>query len=159
MNHILSLGMIPSDCSSDRIACGDPDSHGGFEYTLIFSDESKEISCLETDGMIEVDTEIPEELDAATWDRVMTSLLDSMPTSGDSSVGAPTAEIMHSTWMHFLGELEEDLPALRPIDSECGEFSNSDGLHNGTWYCRYQLEDEDDYLAEEVAIIDLSVTS
>ena len=151
--HTLSIGFIPTDCDTARIECGDPESFDGLEYTLIFSEDSGELSCLENSKSLEDSFVIPEVVDADAWETVCTELLGDLDGIDKFFAGRATSEVLDTVWKHFLDEPLDDIDYLKPIDSEYGEFNNPDGAFNGTTYCRYQLEEDDEFSRDEVIMI------
>ena len=151
--HTLSIGLIPDDCDAPRIECGDPESFDGLEYTLIFSEDSGELSCLENGKSLEESYVIPEVVDADVWKTACDELLADLDGIDRFFAGRMTSEVLDTVWKFFLDEPLDDADHLQQIESECGEFKNQDGAFNGTTYCRYQLEEDDEYSRDEVIII------
>ncbi|MBG79764.1 MAG: hypothetical protein CMJ39_03515 [Phycisphaerae bacterium] len=151
--HTLSIGFIPTDCDAPRIECGDPESFDGLEYTLIFCEESGILSCLENGKALEESYVIPEVVDAEAWQLACEEMLSDLDGIDKFFPGRSNAEVLDTVWKFFLDEPLDDVDYLKQIESECGEFNNPDGAFNGTTYCRYQLEEDDEYARDEVIII------
>ena len=151
--HTLTIGLIPSDCTAARIECGDPESHDGLEYTLIFSEETGELSCLENEKTLEESYVIPEVVDADAWETACDELLAELEGFDGFLHGHSKPEVLDNIWKYFLDEPLDELEYLKKVDSQCGEFSNADGRWNGKTYCRYQLEEDDEYHRDEVILI------
>ena len=150
MKHLLTIGVIPSDCSEDYIMVGDPDSFDGKELTLsLDEDDDSIITCLENKISIETgnffDSEDP------MYKKIIEEITEPLLNHGSRL----TPNKLSDAWAFFMEELEEMPVYIEVVSDEegGGEFSNSNSAYNGNIYIRYQVEDDGEYFGEKIIVL------
>ena len=147
--HILSIGSIPQECDECYITAGDPDSHGGKELTLCIDEDSPTFECIESD--VSIDGGDLMDADDPVYERLLSKIF--LPVFGDSAniLGFKFSDI----WMFFMDELEELPEWLQVVGGEdCGgEFFNEGKAFNGGFYVRYQFEEDDEFMNENIVFV------
>lgn len=142
--QILTIGYVPVDCSSERITCGDCEASGTKEVTLVIQDNK--ISCVETGASIEVNTAEFFNEKSKLWKQVVKSFC------GELSDKELKPNMLGACWGIFLDEISGKKGVTKLADDgDGGEFHNRGGCNRGTFYVRYQLEEDDgNYFGEKV---------
>ena len=134
---------IPNNCQSERIVCGDPSESGTQEVSLKI--EENKISSLDTAKEIEIDPADFFNEKSKLWKQlVKTFCLDFTERElKPNMVGA--------CWSIFLDEIDgkKGITKLAGED-DGGEFHNRGGCMKGTFYIRYQHEEDDEFYGERV---------
>ena len=150
MKHLLSIGIIPADCSEHYIMVGDPDSFGGNELTLsIDEDDDSHVTCLE--NKISVETGNFFDSKDPMYKKIIEEITEPLLSHGSLL----TPQKLADAWAFFMEELEE-MPAYIEVVSDeegGGEFLNSSGKYNGNVYLRYQVEDDGEYFKEKIIVL------
>jgi len=141
--HYLTIGYIPNDCNSDRIICGDPEESGTKEVSLKIEDSK--ITSIETNKTIEVDAAEFFNEKSKLWKQVTKNFCS------DFTETELKPNMIGACWAIFMDEISGKKGITRLADEEDGgEFHNRGGCNNGTFYVRYQLEEDGEYFGEKV---------
>lgn len=141
--HHLTIGYIPADCNSDIIICGDPGESGTKEVTLKI--EGNKIASIDTNEIIEVDVTDFFNEKSKLWKQVTKSFCSNFTEAElkPNMIGA--------CWAIFMDEISGKKGITNLADEEDGgEFHNRGGCKNGSFYVRYQLEEDGEYYGEKV---------
>jgi len=145
MNSIqyLTIGYIPIDCASERIICGDPEGSGTKESSLRV--EGNRITSIDTDQTIEVDPSEFFNEKSKLWKQVVKNFCS------DFAERELKPNMVGACWAIFMDEISGKKGITKLADEDDGgEFHNRGGCNNGSFYVRYQLEEDDEYFGEKV---------
>lgn len=143
--HYLTIGYIPSDCTSDRIICGDPEISNTKEVSLKMDADDNKIVSIDTNEMIEVDVADFLNERSKLWKQVTKKFCS------DFTESELKPNMLGACWAIFMDEISGKKGITKLADEEdCGEFHNRGGCNNGTFYVRYQLEEDGEYFGEKV---------
>jgi hypothetical protein len=149
----LLIGFIPKNNQSERISTGDPSGSGTKEVYFSFYDgfahtDAKNIKFKLTkrNGFYTHGNET-----AKVW-RDIATYAETKLTRGKHKLNPK-----HIARCFLLPQDEADsgdgvTNVADPRD--CGEFRNDDGIHSGKYYIKYELYDGENYLDENVYVIE-----
>lgn len=148
MQQILTIGFIPPNHPGGLISCGDPQSSGTLEITLLIEEEiftSPEIADLNINAQ-NCDWFNP--LDTM-WERLSTILNTRLPF-------LLTPKKLSSIWCHLMDEPIDGSTELIELNEEFGEFQNNESSYNNHLYIRYQIFEEEIYTSDKIYISEIS---
>jgi hypothetical protein len=141
--HFLTIGYIPKDCDKERIICGDQSESGTMEVSLKI--EENKITNVDTDQDFEGDPSDFFNEKSKLWKQVVTKFCSNLSESElkPNMIGA--------CWAIFMDEISGKKGITKLADEDDGgEFHNRGRCNNGTFYVRYQLEEDGEYFGEKV---------
>lgn len=146
--HSLTIGYIPSDNESEVIATGDPSGSGTHEiYVRILKDIADATG--KKNGFSLKRLNIYSE-GSKFWSE-LAAHAEKQLTRGKQKL--PPKDLAHC-FLRPQGEaFGNDGICHVASPDDCGEFHNDDGDHNGKYYVRYQFVNDDEYLDENVYVI------
>jgi hypothetical protein len=141
--HYLTIGYVPNDCKSELISCGDPDTSGTIEVSLLIED--CRITSIDTNETIEVDPIDFLNEKSKLWKQVVKNFC-SVFTEREIK-----PNMLGACWAIFMDEIsgKKGITKLAGED-DGGEFHNRGSCNCGLFYLRYQLEEDGEYFGEKV---------
>jgi len=141
--HFLTIGYIPKNCDKERIICGDQNESCTKEVSLKI--EENKITNIETDQDFEVDPSNFFNEKSNLWKQIVTKFCS------DLAEGELKPNMLGVCWAIFMDEIPGKKGITKLADEDDGgEFHNRGGCNNGTFYVRYQLEEDGEYFGEKV---------
>jgi hypothetical protein len=141
--HYLTIGYIPNDCNKERIACGDQEESGTKEVSLRV--EENKITSIDTDQNIEADPSDFFNEKSKLFKKVVNTFCS------EFTERELKPNMIGACWAIFMDEISGKKGIVKLADEDDGgEFHNRGGCNNGTFYVRYQLEEDGEYFGEKV---------
>ena len=146
--QLLLIGFIPKNNKSEHISTGDPRGSG-----------TKEVSIRFFDGVAHTDTKNISFKLSSNFYSETSKLWKDIATYAETKLtrGKHKLNPKHIARCFLLPQDEADsgdgvTNVVDPRDG--GEFRNEDGLHSGKYYIKYELYDGENYLNENVYVIE-----
>ncbi len=148
--HSLVIGFIPENNRSEHISTGDPDSSGTKEIYLEFHDDLVHVR----DGFKSFKISYGRRLiwleSSSIWKDIATYAEKTFKTKKYKLSPRRLARC----FLVPQGEAENYTGILNVADPrDCGEFHNEEGQHSGKYFVKYEFFDNDEYLDENVYVI------
>lgn len=147
---VISFGYIPDTCSSELISCGNPDSYGSESELVYYLPETGDNNLydLYTDKVVaKVDTLFSTPSKAADF------IASKVKESFDFNVAPDDICLSWSLFQEEIFASELRNSKIEVVDSEFGELSNINHIHNGKLIFRFIYEDEDGEVSQESVVL------
>jgi hypothetical protein len=151
--QLLLIGFIPKSNKNEHICTGDPSGYGTKEVYIRFFDGFAHSETKNVSFKLSVRDGVPTHFNetAKLW-KDIASYAEMKLTRGKHKLNPK-----HIARCFLLpqDEADSDDGITNVADPrDCGEFRNEDGLHNGKYYIKYEQFDGDEYLDENVYVIE-----
>jgi len=146
MRTILTIGIIPEDNNQDQIMIGDPTMSGTAETDFEIVD----------DVLTGIDTEFRCDARGMDWFDVSSPIFTNLANAVTAALGKPLDSVLLAhAWALFQWELEVDVPELVMVceENDGGEFENPNQQHNGCFYIRHVVEEDDQIVGEQAVVV------